>query len=253
MDFRLSLRPRMATLIGRASGNAATDIIIPNLVIDDNDVQYNVLDIRNNAFASKRLTSVTIPNGVTTIEFGAFSGNQLTSLTIPNSVTTTGDLAFRSNLLTNVTIPNSVTTIGNLEFSNNQITSVNISNSVTSIKGNAFRNNLLTSVVIPNIDVIIDDTAFDEGVELLIGSTLNTPNFNLNNNTAILFANPVNSVLNIFTETSIKSISIYNAIGQEVLKSNVTHNLNLISLQKDLYIIRFETAQGVISSKMLKK
>lgn len=43
------------------------------------------------------LTSVTIPNSVTTISSGAFSGcSSLTSVTIPNSVTSIGNYAFKN-------------------------------------------------------------------------------------------------------------------------------------------------------------
>ena len=47
------------------------------------------------------LTSITIPNSVTSIGQSAFGGTSLTSVTIPNSVTSIGDYAFRycSNLI----------------------------------------------------------------------------------------------------------------------------------------------------------
>ena len=65
------------------------------------------------------LTSVNIPNSVTTIDGNAFRGcNGLTSVTIPNSVTSIDYSAFEScSGLTSVTIPNSVTVIGNYAFS----------------------------------------------------------------------------------------------------------------------------------------
>ena len=67
----------------------------------------------------RSLTSVTIPNSVTTIGGSAFSGcSALTSVTIPNSVTTIGEAAFYyCSALTSVTIPNSVTKIGSSAFS----------------------------------------------------------------------------------------------------------------------------------------
>ena len=63
------------------------------------------------------LTSVTIPNSVTSLD-GTFAGcSGLTSVTIPNSVTSIGNLAFADcNGLTSVTIPNSVTSIGSYAF-----------------------------------------------------------------------------------------------------------------------------------------
>jgi hypothetical protein len=55
-------------------------------------------------FDTNKLTSITIPDGVTNIEWSAFNGNQLTSITIPNSVTSIEKNAFRGNPLTSITI-----------------------------------------------------------------------------------------------------------------------------------------------------
>ena len=66
----------------------------------------------------------------------------MTSVNIPNSVTSIGDYAFSyCSGLTSVTIPNSVTSIGYEAFSYcSGLTSVNIPNSVTSIGDYAFNN-----------------------------------------------------------------------------------------------------------------
>ncbi|MBR6319052.1 MAG: leucine-rich repeat domain-containing protein [Prevotella sp.] len=124
------------------------------------------------------MTSVTIPNSVTSIGESAFykcssltsvhisdvaawckisfggsnsnplyyahhlyiGENEITDLVIPNSVTSIGSFAFYScSGLTSVTIPNSVTSIGNWAFAGcSSLTSVTIPNSVTSIGGSAF-------------------------------------------------------------------------------------------------------------------
>ena len=85
------------------------------------------------------LKSVTVTGG--NILYGAFSGcSGLTSVTIPDSVTSVGNYAFSSCIaLTRVTIPNSVTSIGYNAFSGcTGLTSITIPNSVTSIGYNAF-------------------------------------------------------------------------------------------------------------------
>ena len=99
------------------------------------------------------LTSVTIPNSVTTIGQYAFNNCiSLTSVTISNSVTTIGGSVFSScSALTFVTIPNSVTTIGEKAFSScSALTFVTIPNSVTKIGEDAFTNNLTKIIWLTN-------------------------------------------------------------------------------------------------------
>lgn len=87
------------------------------------------------------LTSVTLPNSVTTIEDYAFYDcAALTSVTIPNSVTTIGEGAFNDcEALTSITIPDSVTTIEwGAFYGCSALTSVTIPDSVTKISDCAF-------------------------------------------------------------------------------------------------------------------
>ncbi len=108
------------------------------------------------------LTSVTIPNSVTSIGERAFENcSGLMSVTIPNSVTSIGSYAFSScSGLTSVTIGNSVSSIGSDAFKNcSGLTSVTIPNSVMYIEGFAFRDcSGLTSVTLGSgVDHIGDD------------------------------------------------------------------------------------------------
>ena len=116
------------------------DIKIPEQVTYESKT-YSVTAIGDCAFDGCTVTSVTIPNSVTTIGSGAFCGCEgLTSVTIPNSVTAIGDYAFSScNGLKSVEISNSVTTIGDGAFEwCERLTSVTIPNSVTTIGDGAF-------------------------------------------------------------------------------------------------------------------
>ena len=128
-------------------------------------VSGNLCKIPTWAFSGcTSLTSVTIPDSVTTIGYQAFYGcSSLTSVTIPDSVTTIGEMTFyHCNSLSSVTIPDSVTTIEHSVFSGcTSLTSVTIPDSVTTIGENAFQDcDSLTSVTIPDSVTTIGRQAF---------------------------------------------------------------------------------------------
>lgn len=131
-----------------------TSIIIPN----------SVTSIGEQAFAyCSGLTSITVPNSVTTIRNGSFSNSGLTSVIIPNSVSVISQDVFRGcSLLSSITIPNSVLSIEAGAFQGcSHLTNIIIPNSVTSIGFQAFREcKDLISVTIPNSVISIDGFAF---------------------------------------------------------------------------------------------
>ena len=151
-----------------------------------------VINIGNGAFAyAHGLTSITIPNTVTSINYFAFANSNLTSIEIPASVQTIGveafwrcyalqSITFENNsqlttignsafyectgLTTGVSIPASVITIGIHAFSGcTRLPSVTFASDsqLTTISAAAFYNcTSLTSITIPNSVTSVGDSAF---------------------------------------------------------------------------------------------
>lgn len=100
-----------------------------------------VTTIGNAAFRDSSVTSVTIPDSVTSIHDSAFGFcSQLTNISIPNSVTFIGFSAFNScTSLKSITLPSSLSTIQSYAFYNcGNLKTIRIPVSVTSIGNNAF-------------------------------------------------------------------------------------------------------------------
>ena len=138
---------------------AMTSIIIPN----------SVTTIGNNAFSGcTGLTSIEIPSSVTSIGMSAFSNcTGLTSVTFesPSNLTSIGSSAFFDCTgLTNIEIPNSVTSIGSSAFSGcTGLASVTFESpsNLMSIGSSAFSGcRALTSIEIPNSVTSIGMSAF---------------------------------------------------------------------------------------------
>ena len=154
---------------------SVTDTSVTEITVED---LAGATKIRNYAFYHcEKLTSVTIPDSVTSIGSSAFEycvslknviipdsvtiiGNSafddckgLTSVTIPNNVTSIEDGTFYNcSNLTNITIPNNVISIGIQAFTNcYNLDSVTIGSGVTSIGRDAFLGCGLTSVYITDI------------------------------------------------------------------------------------------------------
>ena len=158
------------TVVVTGGVNGITSAQIPSTIKyqfswDTIPTTYIVHAIRGGAFSScSNLTSVSIPESVTTIGNGAFSNCiNLTSISIPQSVTYIGARTFSGcTSLTSVHLPNSVTSIEEATFiSCTSLTSINIPNSVTSIGNRAFeRCESLASINIPNGVTNIGEYAF---------------------------------------------------------------------------------------------
>ena len=135
-------------------------------------VPNGILSIGDGAFICSSLTSITLPDSVTSFGDDAFSFcSSLTSITLPDSVASIGDGAFIScSSLTSITLPDSVTSIGDGAFHFcTSLTSITLPDGVTSIGDSAFRYcKSLTSITIPASVTSIGDSAFADCSDTLL-------------------------------------------------------------------------------------
>ena len=135
-DFEFILNNTAVVVTNYKYNGAAADVTIPS--------RYQgkpVTTIGHAAFFNSAVTSVTIPDSVTSISDGAFINcPKLTNISIPNSVTYIGFSAFSScTSLKSITLPSSLSFIsGALFLGCSQLTTIHIPVSVTSIGNNAF-------------------------------------------------------------------------------------------------------------------
>lgn len=133
--FDFAFTPDNTAVIVRYKGTAA-DVTIPS--------RYKgkpVTMIDHAAFYNSAVTSVTIPDSVTSIRDNAFVFcSQLTNISIPNSVTAIGSFAFDGcTKLESITLPSSLSTIQSYAFYNcGNLKTIRIPVSVTSIGNFAF-------------------------------------------------------------------------------------------------------------------
>jgi hypothetical protein len=161
------------------------DVTIPSSIVYG-DWTYTVNEIGDMAFVNcPNLTSVTIPNTVTSIGVGAFSNTGLVSITIPDSVESIGeglfvhcpdmvsvtlsdaitgipDQTFRlCSSLASVTLSSHLTTIGNRAFEGcGSLASITLPDGLQAIESSAFYNSGLTSIDIPNSVTTLGGSAF---------------------------------------------------------------------------------------------
>jgi len=189
------------------------DILIPGTLSDETN-SYAVTAIGSKAFYNNSsLTSVNIPNSVTSIEDQAFSccynltrvtfeesstiisigdfafyvSGLLTEITIPASVTKIGNYAFAQSGLTSVTIPANVTSIGEYAFSLcSNLASITLENGIQSIGTGAFGCSGLSGVDIPESVTSIGSLAFDS-CSSLTSINVDSENSNYASEEGVLF------------------------------------------------------------------
>ena len=97
------------------------------------------------------LTSITLPEGLTKLEWLDLSHNELTSLILPDGLTNLKELRLHNNPLTSLTLPEGLTSLEELRLSRSELTNFTLPNGLTKLEWLGLsQNNRLTSLTLPN-------------------------------------------------------------------------------------------------------
>ncbi|MFQ8923071.1 MAG: leucine-rich repeat protein, partial [Clostridium paraputrificum] len=217
-----------------------TEVEIPSEFIVGDQV-YGVEHIGQNAFRDNRtITSIEIPDSVTTIEDYAFKGtSSLTNVTLGKGITIIRRFAFSNSGITSIEIPDSVTTIERYAFNGtSSLTNVTLGNGLETIGNSAFENSGITSIEIPDSVTTIEDYAFN------IASSLKN----------VTLGKGVTTIGNYaFSNSGITSIEIpdsVTSIGSNAFKGAV--NLEEVTIGKGITNISNDAFSNTPKLKLIK-
>lgn len=161
----INIPPSVKTIGNWAFQDAKlTEVVIPSSVTSigkwafgcDNDnptlqsviIEANITEIPVCCFyLQTKLTSLSLPEGITAIGDDAFCGCKISSLTLPSSLKTIGARAFSNNGITQLTIPNKVESIGNAAFAHNSIDNIDLPATLVSLHATAFKWESMNEVI----------------------------------------------------------------------------------------------------------
>ena len=193
LDWTYSVSDNQATITGYSGAGGAVDIpaVVNEISVVNVGGSYPPIFGEGNS----TVTSVTIPDSVTSIGYSAFSYcYNLTSVTIPDSVTSIGDYAFYScSSLSSVTIPFGVTSIEESAFSScTKLTSFTVdagNSNYSSVDGVLF-NKLQTSLIFYPAGILDDSYTIPDSVTSIGGYAFYT----CSNLTSITIPDSVTSI-----------------------------------------------------------
>ena len=215
----------------------------------------NNLNLKDLSFTDSLISEIDLSNNTL-----------LESLDFKNSMITNIDVSSLVNLKLISAWDNQITT---LDLSNNpQLESVflfdNVLTSLNLKNGNNANITALATVnndgllcidvddpdLAPYPDWNVDDwTSFSESCSLGVSD-------NILANTITIFPNPVSSILTIenTSNAEIKSIKIYDILGRLVFQENERFTtIDVSQLTSGLLFVKLETAQGVLTKKVVKE
>jgi len=135
---------------GERNAIEITSVVIPN----------TVTSIGERAFYDQTISEVIIPDSVTYIGGMAFAYGKISSLVLGRNIQQIDAGAFASNNISSVTLPSSLRIVGKGAFLDNRIQTLSIPNGVVFLDDYSFGNNPITTLVIPKSLATADDKIF---------------------------------------------------------------------------------------------
>ena len=71
-------------------------------------------------------------------------------------------------------------------------------------------------------------------------------------NERIRVPNPVQEILNIYTDLLVEKVEVYNLQGQKILVANQEKSVNFTTVPSGIYFVKIFTDQGLLSKKIIK-
>ena len=167
--FEIELDDNETGVVVSNSGNAEN--LEGAITIPDTVGGKPVTGIANSAFKGSGITSVDLPDTITSIGNSAFADcENLTTIDLPESLKVIDSYAFSGcTSLESIEIPDGVTTINSNAFIDcSELETVDIPDTVTEISDNAFKRSGLTSISIPSSVDQISGSAFEDCTSLTI-------------------------------------------------------------------------------------
>lgn len=170
-----------------------------------------------NAFSRYRGSSITLPEGLTSIGANAFSScTGPETLVLPSTVTSIGNNAFESSSFTTIELPAALTSIGESAFASSGLTGIVIPAGVEEIAESAFEGSAsLASVELPASLTVLGNYAFADctaltSIELPEGLTkIGNYAFDASGLTSLVIPSTVTSIgTNALRDTALTSFEI---------------------------------------------
>lgn len=234
----------------------------PNMVIPSKDADGKpITSIAQTAFNGvmtpecAKVTSVVIPDSVTSIGKGAFTRcTSLADVTLSKNLKEIPDAAFNTTAIKNLEIPKGVKSIGNNAFTGSPIEKLKLPSTLESIGTSAFANHQLKELEIPASVKKIGNYAFrvtQESLENTLTSlklnegleSIGSAAFGRSNLTSVDLPSTVKTLNKLAFDKSNQTVDVHTENVDLLASDNPTRQLNIVLPTRK---VTFKTSYGTL-------